>query len=101
MKRSKEELEEFGRKLQEAITNLEGVKTGGDFSFTGCIPLPPDGSLSSEEYIAAALAEISRPKSSRPATVEERLALLDDLRSAGQIDDEEYRSLKDKILGEQ
>ena len=101
MKRSKEELVEFGRKIEEAIRNLEDVKSGGDFSFIGRIPLPADGSLSSEEFVATALKEMFRPKPSRPATVEERLELLDQLRSAGQIHDEEYRSLKDKILEEQ
>ncbi len=101
MKRSIEEFEESGRKIEEAIRNLEEVKTKKDFSFSACVPIPADGSLSSEEYVAAVLAEMLRPKTHRPATVEERLALLDQLRSAGQIDDEEYKSWKDKILEEQ
>ena len=101
MKRSEEELEEAGRKIEEAIRNLEEVKAKKDFTFTARVSLPADRSLSSEEFVAAVLAEMSRPKAYRPAAVEERLALLDQLRSAGQIDDEEYRSLKDKILEEQ
>lgn len=101
MDRSKEELEAFGRNLEEAIRGLEEVKTKKDFSFYGCLPLPADGPLSSEEFVVTAPAERSRPKTSRPPTVEEQLALLDQLRSAGQIDDEEYRLLKDKILKEQ
>lgn len=98
MNRSKEEFGEFGRKLEEAIKGLEEVKTKKDFSFYGNLPLPADYSLSSEEFVSAVLKELTPPKTSRRATVEERLALLDQLRSAGQIDDEEYKLLKDKIL---
>lgn len=100
VKISKEELEEAGRKIEEAIRNLEDVQNKKNFSFSACVPLPADGSFSSEEYVAAVLAEMLRPKTQRPATVEERLALLDQLSLAGQIDDKEYKLLKDKILGD-